>query len=301
MTRLCVGCLRRGYDGLRTFLVNHFFLAHTQLLRWTPSTWAMDYHGAWLDSLSLLVTATSVPGTAPVGSAVGSLSVSVLPSGMLTSLDGTSAASNGSTVVAAGSWGDVVCDSGAVVFSHTALAVAFAPPPNASYVPSGYVIHVSSSRAFAANASTIVVPVTPAGSLGSAVGLPPPWLPTALRYVVAGLAVDTAYYVRVGVTPPALPADVSTILPRTVPVVFSALSEPGTGCSCGSARAGLPCAAAPSQAAVEYTPRRPVIGVDKFAEATPCVTRRVRPAPTVQHGLLCVTCFACAFARPQKP
>jgi hypothetical protein len=231
-----------------------------QVLRWTPSTWAVDYQGVWLDTLSLLVTATSVPDSALVSSAVGSLSVSVLPSGMLTSLDGTSDASNSSVVVAAGSWGDAVCDGGVVVFSHTALAVAFEPPPNASYVPLGYTIHVSSLRAFPANASTIVVPVTPAGSLVSTVGLPPPWLPSALRFVVPGLLVDTAYYVRVGVTPPTLPAEVSTILPRAVPVVFSALREPSTGCSCASVRAGMPCGATPSQNAVEYMPRRPVIG-----------------------------------------
>jgi hypothetical protein len=97
------------------------------------------------------------------------------------------------------------------------------------------------------------------------VGLPPPWLPTALRYVVAGLAVNTAHYVRVGVAPPALPAEVTAVLPRTVPVVFSAVGEPGAGCSCASARAGLPCAAAPSDAAAEYTPRRPVIGKAAFA------------------------------------
>jgi hypothetical protein len=231
-----------------------------QLLRWTPSAWADDYRGVWLDALSLLVTATAVPAAVPDGSNVGNLSVAVLTSGLLTSLDGTSAPSNSSTVVAAGSWGHVVCDAGVVVYSHTALAMAFEPPSSASYVAPGYTIQVSTSRDFPANASTHTVPVTPGGSLTTTVGLPPPWQPTALRYVVRELASDTEYYVRVGAAPPALPAEVTTILARAVPVVFSAVGEPGTGCSCASVRAGTRCAAAPSLNASALTPRRPVIG-----------------------------------------
>ncbi len=214
----------------------------------------------WLDALSLLVTATAVPAAVPDGSRVGNLSVAVLPAGLLTSLDGTSAASNSSTVVAAGSWGHVVCDAGAVVYSHTALAVAFEPPSSASYVAPGYTIQVSTSRDFPANASTHTVPVTPGGSLTATVGLPPPWQPTALRYIVRELVPDTAYYVRVGAAPPALPAEVTAVLPRPVPVVFSAVGEAGAGCPCASVRAGAHCAAAPSQNASEFTPRRPVIG-----------------------------------------
>jgi hypothetical protein len=231
-----------------------------QLLRWTPSAWADDYRGVWLDALSLLVTATAVPAAVPDGSSVGNLSVAVLPTGLLTSLDGTSAPSNSSTVVAAGSWGHVVCDAGAVVYSHTALAVAFEPPPGASYAAPGYTIQVSTSMDFPANASTRTMLLTPGGSLTTTVGLPPPWQPTALRYIVRELVPDTAYYVRVGAAPPALPAEVTAILLQAVPVVFSAVGEPGSGCSCTSVRAGTLCAAAPSQTASAFTPRRPVIG-----------------------------------------
>ncbi len=231
-----------------------------QLLRWTPSEWADDYRGVWLDALSLLVTATAVPAAVPDGSSVGNLSVAVLPAGLLTSLDGTSAASNSSTVVAAGSWGHVVCDAGAVVYSHTAFAVAFEPPSSASYAAPGYTIQVSTSMEFPANASTHTVLVTPGSSLTTTVGLPPPWQPTALRYVVRELVLGTAYYVRVGAAPPTLPAEVTAILPRAVSVVFNAASEPGAGCSCASVRAGTLCAAAPSQTASALTPLRPVIG-----------------------------------------
>jgi hypothetical protein len=214
----------------------------------------------WLDALSLLVTATAVPAAAPDGSRVGNLSVAVLPTGLLTSLDGTSVPSNSSTIVAAGSWGHVVCDAGAVVYSHTALAVAFETPPDASYVAPGYTLQVSTSRDFPANASTHTVLVTPGGSLAATVGLPPPWQPMALRYVVRELVSGTAYYVRVGAAPPTLPAEVTAILPRAVSVVFNAAGEPGAGCSCASVRAGTLCAAAPTQTASAFTPRRPVIG-----------------------------------------
>ncbi len=66
------------------------------MLLWTPSTWATDYHGEWLDSLSLLITIASVNTAAQrdpafrASTGVGALQVSVLPSGNLTSLDGTS-------------------------------------------------------------------------------------------------------------------------------------------------------------------------------------------------------------------
>jgi hypothetical protein len=214
----------------------------------------------WLNSLNLLITVTAVPTMPTNASGVGSLSVSVLPSGALTSLDGTSTPSNSSTVVTAGSWGDVVCDGGVVVYSHSSLAVAFEPPPTAAYAPSAYTIHVSTSRAFPAEPSTRAVLVTPGGSLAATVALPAPWLPSALRYVVNELAPDTGYYLRVGVSPPSLPVEVSTVLPRPVPVVFSALGEVGTGCACASLRESLPCVATPSLNASAFTPHRPVIG-----------------------------------------
>jgi hypothetical protein len=269
----------------------------------------------WLNTLSLLVTVTSVPAVVPGGSdvRVGHLAVTVLPTGQLTSLDGTSSPSNSNTVVAAGSWGHVVCDAGAVGYSHTALAVAFEPPSSASYVAALYTIQVSTSREFPASASTHTVAVTPGGSLTATVGLPPPWQPTALRYVVRELVPDTAYYVRVGAAPPALPAEVTAILPRAVPIVFSAVGETGAGCVCAGARVGDPCAAAPTQNASRFTPRRPVIGtcvqVWQRLVVVPCAS--VPGVPTARlapflHGALLArrplwVIAACALVHPAAP
>lgn len=193
-----------------------------QVLLWT-SVWASDYRGQWIDTLNLLVTAIEVPPLvrsdprtrATVG--VGALGVSLVPSGNLTSLDGTSAPSNASALVAAGSWGEAVCDGGVVVYSHTALVVAFEPPANASYVPATYTIQVASDRAFPANA-TRTLTVSPAASATTAVALPAPLSTTALRYLVAGLALGTQYHVRVSVAPPTFSNDLT--LPRPLPDVY---------------------------------------------------------------------------------
>ena len=85
-------------------------------LAFDPPDWAVDYSGSWLSSMALLVTVQAVAESiladsvfrARVG--VGSLGISTRPSGNLTSLDGTSTPSNASTVLAHGSWGEVVCD-----------------------------------------------------------------------------------------------------------------------------------------------------------------------------------------------
>jgi hypothetical protein len=196
-----------------------------QVLSWSPSTWASDYRGQWVDTLTLLVTTTSVPvavrsdPSARSAVAVGALQVTVKLSGELTSLDGTSAASNASTIVSAGSWGDIVCDGGVVVYSHTALVVAFEPPANASYVPASYTIQVATAASFPLDdPSTRTVAALPGGSATATVALPLPLSATALRYIVPGLTTGTPYFVRVRAAPPELPADVT--LPRPVPGVF---------------------------------------------------------------------------------
>jgi hypothetical protein len=196
-----------------------------QVLSWSPPTWASDYSGQWVDTLTLLVTAIEVPVTAHTNPsvrnavAVGALQVTVLPTGDLTSLDGTSAPSNASATVSAGSWGDVVCDGGVLVYSHTTLVVAFEPPANASYVPTSYTIQVAIDAMFSANdSSTRTVVVAPASSAAGAVALPPPFSTTALRYIVPGLDTGVPYHVRVSVSPPVLPVDLT--LPRSVPSVF---------------------------------------------------------------------------------
>jgi hypothetical protein len=149
--------------------------------------------------------------------AVGALRVTVLPSGSLTSLDGTSAASNatGTALVTAGSWGDVVCDGGMLVYSHTALAVAFEPPANASYVPASYTIQVPVATAAsfpAGDPSTRTVVVSAATSAVGAVTLPSSFTSSTLRHVAPGLTAGVPYHVRVSAAPPTLPADV-TLLP----------------------------------------------------------------------------------------
>jgi hypothetical protein len=217
----------------------------------------------WLDSLSLLVTAAAVQPSADASRAavaVGTLTVAVLAAGNLTSLDGTSAASNATAVVSGGSWGDAVCGGGVVVYSHSALVVAFEPPANASFVPSSYSIQLSTSSEFPPGASTRSVVVTPSGTTAPALALPPPLSATSLHYVVAGLATGTPYYTRVGVTPPALPTEVTSVLPQAVPVVFSPLGEPGEGCSCASSLVGPTCPTLSSGGAAAVTPHRPVIG-----------------------------------------
>jgi hypothetical protein len=196
-----------------------------QVLAWSPSTWASDYRGQWVDTLTLLVTAMSVPATVRSDPstrsavAVGALRATVLSSGNLTSLDGTSAASNATTVVDSGSWGDVVCDGGVVVYSHTALVVAFEPPTNVSYVPASYIIQLATSASFLTDdPSILTMIVSPAGSATATVALPAPLSGTALRYIVPGLPTGTPLFVRVGVAPPALPAGL--VLPRPVPSVL---------------------------------------------------------------------------------
>jgi hypothetical protein len=222
------------------------------LLAWEPATWATNYTGEWLDDLNLLVTVREVvPGANDhaghrAATAVGALAVSVLASGSLTSRDGTSAPSNASAIVTGGSWGDVVCDGGVVVRSHTSLVVAFMPPVNASYVPTNYTIEV-------------VAADDPANVRNVTVSLSQLLPATALKYSLSSLSTDTPYFTRVAVAPPTLPHEVSALLDksnRTVPHVFSALGVPGEGCSCAS-----PCGAVAVQNVTSVAPRRPAIGV----------------------------------------
>ncbi len=54
----------------------------------------------------------------------GNLTVTLLESGGLTSLDGSSAPANDTAALSAGSWGDIVCDLSIDVFSASALQVS---------------------------------------------------------------------------------------------------------------------------------------------------------------------------------
>jgi hypothetical protein len=246
------------------------------LLAWEPATWATNYTGMWLDDLNLLVTVREVvPGandnaTHRAATAVGALAVSVLASGNLTSFDKTSAPSNATAKVTGGSWGDVVCSGGVVVRSHTSLVVAFMPLVNASYVPTDYTIEVVAADD-PANVQNVTV-VVPGQSLS--LPLPSSIPTTALRYSLPPLSTDMLYYTRVAAAPPTLPPEVSLLLNRTVPHVFTALGVPGEGCSCAAAS----CSAVPVQNVTAVAPRRPAIGVwgslgcrHEFYESLPTV------------------------------
>jgi hypothetical protein len=162
--------------------------------------------------------------------------------------------------VTGGSWGDVVCGGGVVVYSHTALVVAFEPPPNASYSPVAYMVQVGTSESFSTEGTARTISVTPSASLAS-IGLPASLSPSALRCLVTSLSPQTLYHVRVGVVPPALPPDVAAVLfPRLVPVVYSAVGAPGEGCACASVREGSGCVAVLPANVSATAPQRPVIG-----------------------------------------
>lgn len=239
------------------------------LLAFDPQEWATDYSGTWLTSMALLVDVVSVSGSSRSDpnfrqrTRVGSLAVTVLPTGNLTSLDGTSAPSGASTVVSHGSWGDVVCDGGLYVYSHTALVAAFMPPVSTTAAPSEYLVTVATTQAFAPNASSVVKVGATQGSLPLLAS--PPWVPgAALRFLLPDLQPDTPVFVRVAALVPALPVFVSRDLWRAVAPVAWPLGGDG-GCSCSDATSGPGCGSSPG-AGQGLAPTRPLIGV-----CTPCV------------------------------
>ncbi len=173
-------------------------------------------------------------------------------SGNLTSFDGTSVASNASTVVTNGTWGDPVCDGGVLVYSHTALAVTFFPPKNASYKPAGYNVQVSQSPTFPLGATTSLslkesnaAALLPDGSLG---------------FVVPGLTTGVAYHVRVA---PDAPPGPSEGLPVAVPPAFTTLGAivegVGSSCLCSAVASGPGCGA-PAATPSPVAPLPPTVG-----------------------------------------
>ena len=114
-----------------------------QLLSITPSDWATDYSGQWVNYFSLLITVRALErssATNATASSVGVLHISVRPGGNLTSLDGTSLPCNDSSYLTSGSWGDVVIDAGVAPYSDSALLIWFRSP--VLYVPDYYVLQV---------------------------------------------------------------------------------------------------------------------------------------------------------------
>ena len=103
--------------------------------------------GAWsLGSTELIITFdfdTGVPlsGVAWLRWNVGQLSVSVLPSGNLTSANGQSPPSNATIVVAHGSWGDAVDTAVATPLSVSSVEVTVTGPSTAyNYSPATFVV-----------------------------------------------------------------------------------------------------------------------------------------------------------------
>jgi hypothetical protein len=230
------------------------------LLAFSPSNWADDYSGAWLgvDCTTLLVSAVTVSplkaanATFRASTAVGALGVFILPSGGLTSLDGTSVVANASTTVSTGSWGDVVCDGDVAVFSYAALLVGFTTPVAASYNPASYSIQVSSDRSFAPTNTTTTV-VQP----GQAAASSPRSDGDALSFILPGLVTNVGYTVRVATLPPPLPTDLLAVLPASVPLAYVPL---GSGaCVCTSVLSGAGCSAVAGGSPM-VAPQRPVIG-----------------------------------------
>jgi hypothetical protein len=205
------------------------------LLVFDPPFWALDYRGAWLDYTTLVVYAGVVSGLVPSGAgsagngtspssgtfaaltSVGALTVTVLPTGGLTSFDGTSSACNDTSRLSAGSWGDVVCESAVMVYSHTALAVTFKPP--LTYAPGNFTIEVSGSPLFPVGPLTRSLGVTPAQSDPS---LARAFNSTSLWFTVRALTTRMPYWVRVAAASPALPAEVAALVPAR-PLVYKYL------------------------------------------------------------------------------
>jgi hypothetical protein len=242
------------------------------LLLFEPVTWASDYIGTWLDYMTLLVGITSVDpreSSAPTfhaAVAVRTMRVTVLSTGNLTSFDGTSEASNASSVVTSGSWGDPVCDAALHVYSHTALVVSFVPSPVASYTPDSYSVQVLSSD----GAEPLLVRsmvVLAAGSNGS-VELPAASSPpSSLRFVVSGLTSGVSYLARVAPMVPSLPTSLHNVLPRLVPLAYVDVGHRdggshSPGCPCVTLASGAmddSCSAGQGNVTA-IAPQPPVIG-----------------------------------------
>jgi hypothetical protein len=242
------------------------------VLAFSPQDWAVDYTGMWLSPIALLVTVLAVPAGArssPVArssTAVGVLRVAVLPSGGVVSADGTSVPSDASTLVTSGSWGDVVCDGGLIVYSHKAVVVAFLPPVNTTHVPAHYTLSASSSPTFPVGPFTRILTVAAAQSASSSdIALPTGLPATSLRFVVPHLTPGEAIYVRVAASVPPLPVDIASVLPRAVAPLAWPLGGLG-GCSCAAVTAGAGCGDAPGEDQA-VVPSRPVIGMRR---ATAC-------------------------------
>ncbi len=239
------------------------------VLAFEPPGWAASYTGQWLEFNALLITVGSLaPGAATDPgfrrqTSVGSLGVTVLPQGNLTSLDGTSEPCNATVVVAAGSWGDPVCNVSVHVHSHAALVVAFVPSPSASYTPSSYTIQVQpqtdpgAAAAGQGGANGATVRVVTSSQTAIDVALPGPTAPSTLKFVVPGLVRGTSYVALVAVAPPQVAPEVLALLPDGLAVAGTSVDST---CSCGALVAGAGCSTpAPASSLQGVAPQLPEI------------------------------------------
>jgi hypothetical protein len=134
-----------------------------RLLAFSPPLHALgSVSGVWVNTSALLLTLTF--GT-PASSRpwlpwnVGSLTVTILPSGNLTSANRESAASNASAVVTLGSWGDAPIAQLAEA-SATTATVTLSPPVSAvGYGTSVYVVQWSIEEDFGALPSLMEISI----------------------------------------------------------------------------------------------------------------------------------------------
>jgi hypothetical protein len=230
-----------------------------------PADWAADYNGTWENTLTLLVTVVDVPAASRASSSlrsrtdVGRLRLMVRAAGGLTSLDGTSAPSTASTVLADGSWGGVVCDGALFVYSATAVVATFTPPVTAGYTPATYTISVSTSLAFKPN--DVVISVNASDSATGLVGPASISSASSMRFVVPHLDPGVPVYMRVAASVPLLPDVVSRDLPRAVLPVGWPLGGPG-GCTCTNATSASGCSSDGHGVSQSLAPAGPLIGED---------------------------------------
>ena len=149
-----------------------------------------NYTGAWETSglfarSAITITVTAPPANAS-GTAVGVLRVTVLASAGLTSLDESTPASNATTVVALGTWGDAPT---AVVEARSwrSLRVTMAPPASrVAWTVGSYRVQWSPRANFSAGPGDVVrdAPVAPGGGEDAV-------------YTVTGASVGVPLFVRV--------------------------------------------------------------------------------------------------------
>ncbi len=222
------------------------------LLVFSVPNWADDYFGTWLQFDTLLITATRVSNASDAAfrarTFVSAMTVTVRPSGNLRSFDGTSEPCN-ATVPLTGSWGDVVCDVLADVYSHTAVQITFSPPSTSMLALSSYTVQYSASSAFLDGETATFTVAPPAAGTSAAV------------FTVRDLALDVPYFFRVSAALPPLQVNhddvMSSISASLVPLYTTVVALDDAGrCSCAALRLGRSCGDGVPMA---VAPRLPVI------------------------------------------